>query len=301
MLIDRLLRRRSSTEKQTSQTVCFAPIGGCLIACEDKVLSAGDWRPRNAEQVNFLKRYYYDFREVLKTLPELESLASESADEVSRFLSDRGFSISIDRIDPPGIGVASVFKLLLEWVRPGTTCWVRNKEYPAVRIGRNHQFFSSKHAQNPIVSIVTRNGDVVRMTAFDHPPHEFELAELVREIDRSAKPNNDFNGVIFPMITYNEQIDISWVHGMETQGIAGPWIISQAIQQTKFRMNEFGAKVESAVAMGVLLGYCPGPPPKPDLIIDKPFLLWIKREGLEIPLFIGHFAEEHWKNPGKLD
>ncbi len=107
--------------------------------------------------------------------------------------------------------------------------------------------------------------------------------------------------VVFPMIEYNEVVDISWIRGMAARVPDGlPWYISQALQQTKFRMNEIGVKVESAVAMGMRLGYCPGPPPKPDLIIDKPFLLWISRPGMSHPLFIGYFVEKDWKRPEKL-
>lgn len=41
--------------------------------------------------------------------------------------------------------------------------------------------------------------------------------------------------------------------------------------------------------------------PKPDLVIDRPFLCWIERPGIPVPLFLGHITEEDWKSPGSLD
>jgi hypothetical protein len=35
-------------------------------------------------------------------------------------------------------------------------------------------------------------------------------------------------------------------------------------------------------------------------IIDRPFLLWIKRNGLEFPLFAALLCEDVWKEPKEL-
>jgi hypothetical protein len=128
----------------------------------------------------------------------------------------------------------------------------------------------------------------------------FDLLDLVERIESSSKAIGGLDGVIFPMIEYNEMIDIGWAVDLETEGPSGPWIVAQALQQTKFRMNEIGAKVESAVAMSMRFGSCAAPVSKPDLIIDEPFLLWVTREGLFHPLFVGYFVETNWKKPQQL-
>ena len=42
------------------------------------------------------------------------------------------------------------------------------------------------------------------------------------------------------MITYDDMIDISWLRGMQIQGIAGPWFIAEAKQQTEDNHTPLG-------------------------------------------------------------
>jgi hypothetical protein len=107
-------------------------------------------------------------------------------------------------------------------------------------------------------------------------------------------------GVAFPMVTYDEMVNISWVKGLATSNDPNSgWAVAEALQQTKFRMNEFGARVESAVAMSFrCMAACA---PDPWVVIDRPFILWIERKGIGMPLFCGSFSEDAWSNPGGLD
>jgi hypothetical protein len=41
--------------------------------------------------------------------------------------------------------------------------------------------------------------------------------------------------------------------------------------------------------------------PDPWVTIDRPFLLWIERQDVDIPLFAGVFAEDVWKEPEGLE
>ena len=284
-----------------SQTVCLTPIAKCLKVLEDEVRSVGDWIPHNKEQNRFLSGYYAQAGTETAKMPEIEAIASADAEVLNEFLRKRGFNIRLQPFSdyPPHIGAASVFKLLLEWVQPGRVTSIRDGAYPAVAISKFTKFHSSRHARASIASVCAKNGDLVYMTAFENPPNGFGLADMIEKISHSLESNYEFDRVIFPMISYDEEIDISWLKEMETQGEDGPWFIDQAVQQTKFRMNEIGAKVESAVGMGMRLGALASEP-KPPLIIDRPFLLWISRPGMTHPLFIGHFTEDSWKKPDSL-
>lgn len=291
-------------KQQKSQSVCLAPIGACLLKCDEVLKSSTVWYPNNQEQEKFMSEYFRPMRESLQFLPEIESTASQSADVINRFLRERGFQIQLPEMDPGQVGIASVFKLLLEWTKPGRIDVITDqyeKRHDAVRIRQDHDFLESKYAKNPIVVITTKSGDRVHMTAYDKPPTGLDFLDLIYKISAHAKPNYDYKDVVFPMVNYDEHVDISWIQGLYTKSLTGDWDIVRALQQTKFRMNEFGAKVESAVAMGVRFGFCEGgPPPKPDLIIDRPFLLWVTRDCIPRPVFIGHFTEEDWQRPESL-
>ena len=64
-------------------------------------------------------------------------------------------------------------------------------------------------------------------------------------------------------------------------------------------MNEIGARAQSAVAMTLRCASVMAEP-KP-IVIDRPFLLWIDRQGVDTPLFSGIFAEDVWEEPEGLD
>ena len=72
--------------------------------------------------------------------------------------------------------------------------------------------------------------------------------------------------------------------------------ISQALQQTKFKMNQFGARVKSAVAIAVSRAMSR----EVGLDIDQPFYLWIERDGVTVPVMYAYLDQEDWKDPGNL-
>ena len=62
-------------------------------------------------------------------------------------------------------------------------------------------------------------------------------------------------------------------------------------------MDEFGAEAKTAfVAEGFSMGGSHIPVVR-DLVIDKPFLLWIERKNVPFPLFAGWFNYGEWKDP----
>lgn len=100
----------------------------------------------------------------------------------------------------------------------------------------------------------------------------------------------------------NQDVDIHWMLGMifnPDNNHVTPFEIVQAMQQTILKMNEKGAQVKSATAISMVLSAPPGSD-LPDYIINKPFLIWITRDSLNKPLFIGYIDRDAWKNPDRL-
>lgn len=287
-----------SSKSVKSITSCRAPIAGCLREFE-KAFDAEKWAPKSRAQETFLT-YYSVARQEIREMSELESIVSDNAEVINNFLRIRGFNIKLDPFskDPPEIGAACIFKLLLEWFQAGTKTTVRHGAYPAVRLDRSIlEFYSSEACDNPIVSVKTKSGDRVYMTVVDAEDVS-EGLELAQVIQAQMKQIYEYGNVVFPMVSYDSEVDIGWIKGMKLVGGKNSWQIKQALQQTKFRMNEIGAKVESAVAISMMR--CTSVETEPDLIIDKPFLLWIMRRGQTYPLFAGYFGEADWKRPASL-
>ncbi len=285
-----------------SSTVCNHPIVACLVAMEQILGSNRKWRGVNVRQREFISEVFEAMRNEVSNFPELESISSRDYNEINGFLKSKGFDIQLNPFYPPDFGVASVLKLAMEWLVKGEATTIHKyghsgmDQFPAVLMKKNGtDFYEAPDFKNPIVAIKTKTEDVVYLTMVDKPLLETDLRPMARVMLATKNPSfENYLGVVFPMIDLDTQPDISWLCGMNTNGDDGaPGIISQAKQQTRFKMDELGATVESAVAMAVMRGL--GGPTYH--IIDKPFLAVVERPSLKEPVFVGYLTEECWKRP----
>ena len=307
----------------TSQLVCntgtqvVLPILGCLKAAEEflanhegwaKINREVTWTPTNEDQYQFLKRFL-EAKSVVDALGDnLKRKADKDVNVINAWLKEHGFDIQLRPESGRAFAVASILDVLVEWVKEGeiTTIYNDKGTFPAVKLkaGEDNvvRFIDKTIHPFPIAGINTKSGDRVRMSVLDFMPGDtFAITDKVEQLRKVTVGKNmgSCDGVIFPMVDYNRQVDISWICGMETGPKKDDWFISQAIQQTMFRMNEKGAHANSAVSMTLYTKCCVG---SPDawIRIDKPFILWIERPKISTPLFTGVFAEDVWKKPAKL-
>ncbi len=134
------------------------------------------------------------------------------------------------------------------------------------------------------------------MTMLDRPPAGFDLIAKAQQLAGGKRPGREFGGLVFPMVDLDQKIDIAWLIGLYTCRDDGqPARVLQALQQIKLRMNELGARAESAAAIEIAKGM-----PQPDHVINRPFLIWFERDSLSRPLFVGHITPGDWRNPGNV-
>ena len=241
----------------------------------------------------------------------MKYLASFSHEELNAWLKDNGFDIQLEPFKrPTDFGAGSIQDVKVSWVVAGQENQVKNgkKEYPAVKLstkyGQNEvRFGRSKSYPNTIAEIVTANGDVVSMTVADDESLE-HTDLLVKVSGLTVNTRENFENIVFPMIDLDDKPDIGWLKGLSFQGVsdvdggAGTFEISQALQQTMFKMNLEGARVKSAVVVGVTRACVSMPPP--EFRIDKPFYFWITRPGMTLPYFAAYLDKDCWKDPGSL-
>ncbi len=280
-----------------TETCCVLPILGCLSQAEqylEKVLKVKEalWACKDNRQQDFMDA----FSDLIPNLnvPELESRACEDVVPINRWLAERGFDIQLSSPKQSGsFAVASILDLMLRWLQNGTKTSItapNGKQYPAARL-RHGVVVSedSRFHKWPVARINTKGGDRVCMTIIDRNPADLFLA--VNDVSKVRAMSHALDGVIFPMIDLDVKPDISWLEGMKLGGYA----IEQALQQTKFRMDDTGARVQSAAGMALTKGIGPRP-----MVIDRPFLLWIERDRLAVPMFAAVLAEDCWKAPKTL-
>ncbi len=280
-------------------TVCHYPIIAALVAAEGILGKDRVWNAINTRQQQFLAESFAAGRGQIGKIPEIESITSWDYQVINQFLSSRGFDIQLDAFAPNEFGAASVLKLAMQWLEAGEAGVLMGpgrRTYDAVIMkGDGFALRSSPNLAHPVVVLKTKTSDLVLLTKVDKPVSELELPQVARNMF-TAGPSADYaEEVAFPMVDLDMQPDISWLLQMHTVDSAGmPWKISQALQQTKFAMDEFGAIVESAAALGMRCLCIPN-----RYEINGPFVAAVYRPSLKLPVFIGYLDTDCWSRPNR--
>ena len=265
------------------------------------------WCSESKLQKYFLSKLYCPHLSEIERFSdtELRSWVSEVADELNKILSTEGFDIQLDELQNNEIGVVAILDLLLKWIKRGVKIDIQglnNIVYPGVKIQQERidgrDTFISCHSTNhkhPIAKVSTKNGDTVWMTIADEEITGFELFEHIEQIQKNISVNSRRTFVHFPMINLDNQPDTSWLVGLPH---TGGGCITQAMQQTKFKMNEEGAHLKSAVAIATLRGIAPK---ESGITINKPFYLWIERPNVKLPIICAYMDYDVWKDPKDLN
>ena len=290
--------------KMATHTFTPHPIFAALLKAGNE-LGGVQWQSESEMQRYFLSKLYYPHLSEIEQFSdtELRSWVSEVADELNKILSTEGFDIQLDELQNNEIGVVAILNLLIEWLERGAPVSIRNSNgvYPGVKIQQEridgHDTFIpyyNSHYSHPIAMISAKNGDTVWMTVADKEIAGFELFKHIEQIRNNLFVYPEQTFVHFPMIDLDHQSDISWLIGLPHTGDGH---ITQAMQQTKFKMNERGAHLKSAVAIATLRGMIPR---ASEIIIDKPFYLWIERPNVKLPIICAYMDYDVWKDPKGL-
>ncbi len=269
-----------------TKTECFYPLFGCLDEFE-KNTGNSEWNPKNDKQ--------YDIIEAKKAIkldliPELESISSEDVGVINKFLAKRGFNIRLSPEMLPGWAAASVLNVKTKWKNEAeSTEFEKNGEtFDAFTMDTGFTFY-----KNGVIELITEGSDRLFLSMQSDIPEKLDL--WISQQDVQNREYIYVNKIIIPKIEYDKEIDISWMIGMSN---SNGDLISQALQQTKFKMDEKGSHLESAAAMYLITGSMS----VQEVIytVDEPFVLWIQRPGLKTPLLAAYFDKDVWVKSEQL-
>lgn len=270
------------------------------------------WQPGNqnpTENGQFLERYYEPAVLALtqRIVEEVRGKGAKgTVDPVNQFLRENKFTIQLrGPIGPSDLALAAIMKIAMRWEVPGTSIDLLVEQMggsyvPGVEMKKKRggiRFTRSGSWREPIVEIKTNANQQTRffMTMLDEAPGSFfELYELgTRLATRSEQTDSRHSKIIFP------KVDLRVIRPELTEIIgltAGDGIVTQAMGESTFKMNEIGARAEDAAAVGI--------EKSPDMghyfILNKPLLVWATREGINLPLFAAWVNTQDWKDPGNL-
>jgi len=258
------------------------------------------WRTANKTQEQFVQTYLSQQAGLNSFKPdELKAWASTDYQELNNILKKEIFAIQLDPFYKPDFGVVAILDVLVTWLEPGDSQEIMAKNgtrYPGVHMAQNFSIFTSPSHAHPIARLETQSGETAWFTISDKFKSEFEILTYINKLKNELQPDHSYAAVNFPKINLDVQPNIEWLLGMAY----GVFTISQALQQTKLKMNEIGAHVKSAAAIGMCTCSPYQAPPKV-FVIDQPFLFWIEKPGISIPVFAGYLDTDVWSDPGSLN
>lgn len=224
----------------------------------------------------------------------LQTCVSRSANDINKFLAANGFDIKLGQLDPGGIGVASILKIFMTWFSSEqTTINAENDSvYKGVKITDNIHLLNSNKTNAFIVEIEVQEGFSIYLSQipFFRPTDEQNLLLLANKLSETKEYDNSYvlESVSFPEVEMDCNPDVSWIKGLS----AGEYFITQAVMQTKFLLDKRGAKAEAAVAFAISKGMSE----KINIILDGPFVAWIEKPGVKLPLFVSWCGYDSWKD-----
>jgi hypothetical protein len=290
------ISHNTNNELKTS-SLCVLPVLGCLSAASNQLIEhygiCPSLKPVNEQQSQFIE-LFGDLLSEVGSIKEIESIADINVSVVNSWLQKRGFTIALT--EQKDFSVASIFDVMLHWLNNGVRTSIVSSsgcEYTGVKMdnGVTVSYTPAIHSY-PVARISTKSGDVVCMSMVDDIPDGISgLFIKAADLEKVKSQSHQHKGVSFPMVDLLLNSDISWFYGFD---LGCGYRIGQALQQTKFKMNEKGARVSSAASMNIYRRSLVFEKP---YIIDRPFLLWIKREGFDFPVFASLLCEDVWKEP----
>lgn len=288
----------------------FAPYSIIAALLEtEKIIGLGrEWSSVNEIQRQFLAQCFMrgqgDIRD--QKMTEIVSKASLSVVEINEFLKSRGYDIQLREDAGDSFAVASILDLLVRWLEAGReyNIYANNEHgakqnYPGVKMSKGFKVYEIDKFY--VLDLLTQDENHVYITELASvPDDDFELlAEVLRlqGLIEQTVGSLSFPSVAFPMVDLDQRPDVSWLLRLWTRGQDdSPYYVSQALVQNRLRVNEVGARAQSAAAIAMRRGGFVDD----TLICDCPFVIWFARKGLSLPIFVGFITQEDWKKPESL-
>ncbi len=309
------------TTTSTSLSTSAYSILKSLLAAERDWLG-GDrlWAAAKPDQTRFLEainRCYAD----RKGLSEIRDvIATNQVEKVESWLQAHQVESTLPDINPDSeVWVGSVLGFTPTWEKPGrsTERRIDGKDYDFVAMREGFRYYAppaewvtpiSHESNAPInfcVQIACVDGTALwLMMLADAPQSPLDLIDLVHNLqkNRCADPEPCTKPRLhFPMIDLHQEIDLSWLSGLQTEDESGHvWNIVGGIQKHSLKLNEKGVPYKD---LGPSAGgfYITGggnrQVPATEMVFDSPFVVWVEKKGMRDPLFSAYITPDDWKRP----
>jgi hypothetical protein len=285
-----------------------------LVALQtlDQELQTTGWHPQNPAQRE-LFAWLQTYQAQLTRVTGVEAKASRFFEELNAFLEQKGFSLRLEPFDPTsGLGVVSVLEKLVRWLQgPGTlvTIETRRGGMRGFKLPESgvHLYEVAGYEGAFLLELLTQSEETLWLFVQENRHVEgLDLVKLALDVMQCARQTplhqNFFHGAAYPafagaeipLIEFDLRPDLTWLPGAGMTTASGDrYLIDQAVQQVKMRMDATGAHVQVATAMGVIFESAVIGPKV--FTLDRPFYGWWTQRGVDLPMAVFFADWECWR------
>lgn len=295
-------------------------IGVALMKLEEKVIAetkanSVQWKTKlgklSPETEFVLKLLTEKNRKLLAKLKDFDVKVSFDADELNEMMKSAGFSENIGNLGSREMGFVSILDKLTKWLEVADECWIQTKrgEKPGFRLHSDEvDIYEVEGFKNSIlVSPLSKTEN--RIWFFLHKDNGIEgikMAKLAFNVmSRERWYHPEYEGARIPKIDFKVEPNIKWLTQLmldpDTKDINDVFLLNEAKQIFKMRMDETGARVKVVTFGSGLIGAAGHH--KYLLIIDRPFYGWWTQGDLgKLPMACFYADYDSWKEPkGSLE
>ena len=249
-----------------------------------------EWQGRGKDQEYFLNKILPTCENDIgaNTIGGITAIASQKQEDINAFLAKAGSKNRFaSAIGPDWMGFFTSLKLELNWIYQMRRTGIRteNGTFEGLKIAGNHvKFFRSTY--KGVDYAIARVQSVSVGNTFIATPAEdlgIGLIEATDKIFWNMEPDDRFGGLQFPAIDLDQVSAVNWLEGMEASWGITRVRVSPFYQHMKLRITDRGACKSESVTQE-----------KPDLVIEKPFLLWTAGYSIKMPLVAAYLDWDSW-------
>lgn len=278
----------------------LAPLGQAFNEIAQPGRDRFSWQHHSLAQYQ-LFAWYIAQCEHIEALGDLGSFTSMDYRTLNAFLAERGIAPQFESFD--GIGIASVFDLLLDWEVSGELATVHrydisnrqqpHADYPAFRIPANGvEIFQVGQRNHPLVRIHTADGYSFWLYKAIEPVSGLRLPFTAQRLllDERTPHRRWTAGTVVPMLGIDVQPDLTWVRRME-YGIPGEGFrqIAHVFQHIRLQANELSTRIQATTQHN-------DDGPKP-YVFNEPFVCFLTAPSCDVvPLAVCWVDVDSWKS-----
>ncbi len=263
------------------------------LAAADSLLGNPTWsgNPDNPDQVRWLE----SFRQrasIAAKLPEVSRNATRSAADHVAWLLAEGWDAQITQGSPNDIFLAATINIVAKWKEAGRAYTYDGVDRVLLKKGATAA--PGAPQQHPVVTVATQHtGYSFLFHQLDRAPRDTDelLSHVLSMADRWPFDEVKLD---FPMVDLRVKDDAQYMIGLQ----AGQNVVTQAAEQLRLELNEFGGRASAAAEVAVTRSMSMGPE---TVRIDGPFVVAVTRVGAandaDLVVFAAYVDRDAWKRP----